>query len=428
VSPGESSVRNVVCLGCGCVCDDIAVTVRDGRIVAAERACRLGVEWFGTGAVPARIRVRGTDAALGDAIDAAASLLAGAERALIYLAGDVSCEAQRAAIGIADLLHALLDSVSSSTARSGILAAQRRGRAGATLGEIRNRADLLLFWGVDPERRYPRYGTRYAPEPPGLHLPNGRRDRRVIAVDIGDLRGPTDADTRFTFAPAEEERALAATRAALLGRAAAAPSAESIDARAAALATALAAGRYVAIVHDGEPTPGVTRSTAIADAILALAETLNATTRSAVSTLRAGGNRSGADSVLTWQTGFPMTVDFGRGRPSYRPDDGAAAWLTRRDADAVLIVGSASVIPADVRDAMQNLPCVHVGPRASGADLRSHVSIDTGVAGIHDGGVALRMDDVPLPLRPVLATPADAAATVSALAIAIGNRVVAAAS
>jgi hypothetical protein len=27
---------------------------------------------------------------------------------------------------------------------------------------------------------------------------------------------------------------------------------------------------------------------------------------------------------------------------------------------------------------------------------------DTGVAGIHEGGMALRMDDVPLPLRPSL--------------------------
>ena len=36
------------------------------------------------------------------------------------------------------------------------LPAQRRGRATATLGEISNRADVLLFWGVDPAERYPR--------------------------------------------------------------------------------------------------------------------------------------------------------------------------------------------------------------------------------------------------------------------------------
>jgi formylmethanofuran dehydrogenase subunit B len=30
------------------------------------------------------------------------------------------------------------------------------------------------------------------------------------------------------------------------------------------------------------------------------------------------------------------------------------------------------------------------------------VAVDTGVAGIHEGGTAFRMDDVPLPLRPAL--------------------------
>src|SRR2546430_11904566 len=44
-------------------------------------------------------------------------------------------------------------------------AAQRRGRAGATLGEIRQRADVIVFWAVDPADRYPRYASRYAVEP-----------------------------------------------------------------------------------------------------------------------------------------------------------------------------------------------------------------------------------------------------------------------
>ena len=54
-----------------------------------------------------------------------------------------------------------------------------------TLGEIRNRADVLLFWGTDPAARYPRFLSRYAPDPPGVHVPQGRASRTVIAVDIG---------------------------------------------------------------------------------------------------------------------------------------------------------------------------------------------------------------------------------------------------
>src|SRR5256885_4537404 len=56
-----------------------------------------------------------------------------------------------------------------------------------------------------------------------------------------------------------------------------------------------------------------------------------------------------------------------------------------------------------------------IGPRASAAPFPAAVAIDTGVAGIHEGGLAFRMDDVPLPLRPVLAGPRAAAATMHAL-------------
>ena len=46
------------------------------------------------------------------------------------------------------------------------------------------------------------------------------------------------------------------------------------------------------------------------------------------------------------------------------------------------------------------VPAVVIGPRASSAaSLRPRVAIDTGLAGVHDEGTALRLDDVPLPVR-----------------------------
>ena len=69
---------------------------------------------------------------------------------LVYLAPDLSCEAQRSGVAIADALGARLDSVTSATVMRSVLAQQERGRAGATLGEVRNRADTIVFWGVYP--------------------------------------------------------------------------------------------------------------------------------------------------------------------------------------------------------------------------------------------------------------------------------------
>jgi formylmethanofuran dehydrogenase subunit B len=415
---------NCTCLGCGCACDDIDVVVDARRIVETRNACALGVAWFGDGVVPARVQAGGRDVPLEEALDAAAELLEGVPRPLVYLAPDVTCEAQRHAIALADRLHGALDSVTSATALPSVLAAQEQGRAGATVGEIRNRADVLVFWGVDPSLRYPRYWTRYAPEPAGLHVPAGRASRRVIAVDIGGSRGPADADVRVRIPPGDEVATLTAlegiVRRPLPPGDAADPgegSATTHGARTYArdLARLLTGAGYVAFVADAEPQDD--RDAGRSAALAALTQSLNGPFRAALSMLRAGGNRSGADACLTSETGYPTAVDFARGYPRYRPYDGtAAARLERNEVDAVLAVGSTGLIPAAIASLMTRVPHAVIGPRASTGILASgRVVIDTAVAGIHESGTILRLDDVPLPARQCLEGPPAASAVLQAL-------------
>jgi len=412
---------HVTCLGCGCGCDDISVVVRAGKITEARNACRIGAQWFGDGVVPNRVRVGGQDATIERAIEAAADTIGKADGVLVYVADDVSCEAQRAAIAIADMLHGTVDSATSSTAAGGILAAQRRGRAAATLGEIRNRADVILFWGVDLADRYPRFTKRYAPDPEGLFVPQGRIGRAVIVVDVGAENGPSDADFRIRVSANEEVAAQALTRAAILGRAAPNAAPDSLDARTAALASKLMAGKYVALITDGEPVAG--RDPSRAEGMLAIAESLNASTRCALITLRAGGNRVGVDAVLTWQTGYPMAVDFARGYPRYVPRSEATAdRIADRKVSAALVVGSSKSVPDAVREYLADVRCVVVGPHASESTLQTAVAIDTGVAGIHEGGMAFRTDDIPLRLRPALSGARSARETLLALAATLAGR------
>jgi formylmethanofuran dehydrogenase subunit B len=377
------------------------------------------------------LRGFGESVTVEEALDAAAEILGGARRTLVYLAPDISCEAQRAAVALADRLHAVADGITSSTAAAGLLAAQRRGRPTASLGEIRNRADLLVFWGVDPAEHYPRFLSRYAPDPAGIFVPGGRSDRTVVAIDIGDERGPRDADMRIALAPADEQAALARLRASTLERVARAAAATAAgepaktgekDTDAAnpggalgALSDRFDSARYAVIVYDAEPresrgtdggsAPAARDRAWRAEALIAFAQQLNAGIRCSLLGLRAGGNRSGAEAVMTWQTGFPMTVDYSRGVPRYRPDEATATLLERGSLDAIVVVGNARAagIPS-----MDGVPRVVIGPWASEAQPAAEVAIDTGVAGIHEGGMAFRMDDIPLPLRPSLPGPASA--------------------
>ena len=421
----DRDVAHVTCLGCGCACDDIHVVVRSGKIAEATNACMLGVEWFGDGAVPQRSIHAGREVSVEAAIQAAGELLARANRPLVYLAPDISWETQREAVALADALHARLDSVTSATARDSILAAQEYGRASATLGEIRNRADVVVFWGVDPAVRYPRYSSRYAPEPAGMHVPGGRRSRTVVAVDIDGVpngRGPEDADRRVRLTAADEVATLTAIAAIASGRVSNGPASTSRTPPwqlARELAPILMAARYAVIVADAEREDAAIarRDPARAGALVRLAQTLNGPTRGALSTLRAGGNRSGADAVLTWQTGYPIAMDFGRGYPRYQPHDGTAgACLSRGDVDAVAIVGAPARLTSDLRVTMSGVASVVIGPRASESVFAERgIVIDTGVAGIHEEGTAVRMDDVALGLRGVLPGPRAAAPLVRAL-------------
>lgn len=407
----DRTTEHVTCLGCGCACDDIRVIVTQGRITETSNACVLGAAWFGDGAVPAEIRVNGRAATLDQAIDKIAALLAGARRPLVYIAGDVSCETQREAVAIGDRLHAAVDSL-AATAAGAVLAGQRRGRATATLGEIRQHADVIVFWGVDPGERYPRFTARYAVGP------SARAKRTIVAVDVGASHGPKDADFRVTLAAADEVDALGVMRATVGGR--------DVDAQkfgpAGELARRMMQARYAAIVADGEPGPTVIIDPDRAEALVALAQALNGPTRCALSTLRAGGNRSGADAVLTWQTGFPFAVDFAEGIPRYRPDAGAHALLAADEVDAALVVGASPTLPRPVAEGLSGKPVAVVGPRASVATFRPVVAIDTGVAGIHEGGTAFRMDDVPLPLRTSLDGPEAALHVVRAIRERLGAR------
>jgi formylmethanofuran dehydrogenase subunit B len=183
----------------------------------------------------------------------------------------------------------------------------------------------------------------------------------------------------------------------------------------------LVKARYSAIVHEAEPAAEPARDAYHGEGLLALAQALNGPSRAALSPLRAGGNRSGAEVVLTSQTGYPMSVSYGSGVPRYRPTSAGLAEAAA-EAAAILVVGDAAALSESVGAVAGRTPVVIVGPRASEAPFTARVAVDTGIAGIHDGGTAYRMDDMPLRLRPPLRAERSVAAVLSDLFAAIRSR------
>ena len=109
-------VKNATCTFCGCVCDDIELHADGERIVETKRACILGEAWFKNHTAerlyPDAL-IDGKPATVDEAVEAAAEFLHAADLPLVYGLSNVTCEAQREAVSLAEMVGAVIDSHTS---------------------------------------------------------------------------------------------------------------------------------------------------------------------------------------------------------------------------------------------------------------------------------------------------------------------------
>lgn len=108
--------KNATCTFCGCVCDDIELHSDAERIKETKGACILGQSWFKNHTAerlyPDAL-IDGREATADEAIEAAAEFLHAADMPLVYGLSNVTCEATREAVRLADLIGAVIDSHTS---------------------------------------------------------------------------------------------------------------------------------------------------------------------------------------------------------------------------------------------------------------------------------------------------------------------------
>ena len=109
-------VKNATCTFCGCVCDDIELHADAEKIVETKRACSLGESWFKNHTAerlyPDAL-IDGQPASVDEAIEAAAEHLYRANMPLVYGLSNVTCETQREAVSLAELIGGVIDSHTS---------------------------------------------------------------------------------------------------------------------------------------------------------------------------------------------------------------------------------------------------------------------------------------------------------------------------
>ncbi len=209
-------ISDFVCMGCGCLCDDVSLGLCAGALESFAPKCDLGLRWFQSSLVrePFNSLVGGVECSAIKSVEAACNHIEKARRVLFTGLEDCSIEAQQRIIELARRVGSVVRSASSDAASHAVA---RIGKVSATLGEAKLRSDVVVFWMCDPDASHPRHLERYSVHPKSDFLPRGRQDRKVLVAGTTTNQTRKIADTSLVVDSPREIELLQTLRALVKG-------------------------------------------------------------------------------------------------------------------------------------------------------------------------------------------------------------------
>jgi formylmethanofuran dehydrogenase subunit B len=284
------------------------------------------------------------------------------------------------------------------------------GKVSCTLGEVKNRADFIIYWGGNPAECHPRHFTKYTLTQKGKFVPNGRKGRTMVLVDIRETPSAKAADIFLQIRPGKDFEVLTTLRALVKGQRV---NPESVA------DTGLSLEKLQDLVDRMKKAKfgvlffgmglSMTRGKHMnSAAALTLAAEMNAHTKFVTMPMRGHGNVTGGDVVLRYTTSFPFGINLCRGYPRFNPGEFSTIdLLARGDNDATLVLGAdpGATMPKPAIEHMKRTPTIVLDPKVTHTSRLARVHFTTAPTGISAPGTVYRMDEIPLPLRPVLKSP-----------------------
>jgi formylmethanofuran dehydrogenase subunit B len=408
--------KNIVCPVCGASCDDIQVDLGCDKITT-KNACRMGNAKFQEIVSPHRIRESLKrdkqilqPAKWQDAIEKTAEILAAAKRPLIFMGSETSCEAMEVGLHLAEFLGAAVDSNSTVCHGPTAMGIQEAGRVGATAGQSKSRADLVVYWGSNPLESMPRHMSRYAVYPRGYWTRRGRFDRTVITVDPRKSITAENSDLHIQLRPNTDYELLSALLTLLHGKRPH-PSVEEVTGVSISQMEEMLAmmkGCNFGSIYVGLGIASSYGKHRNAEAAFNLVKELNAHTKFVIGALRGHCNVAGFNQIASYLYGYPFGLDFARGYPRYNPGEYTAVDLLReKDVDAALIVSADPVshFPAACAEYMAEIPvaCIDIAPCPT--TMIADVVLPGVIDAMECDGTFYRLDDVPIYFQPFTESP-----------------------
>ncbi|MFH0749248.1 MAG: molybdopterin-dependent oxidoreductase [Candidatus Bathyarchaeota archaeon] len=449
---------SITCPICGTLCDDLELTIQDNKVVAVKKACAVGeakfLNYYKDRPKGPLIRKEGklTETTWDEAIKRSAEILVKASYPIFYGWSSTSCEAIKTGLELTEEVGGVNDNTSTVCHGPSVLGIQDIGMSSCTLGQIRHRADLVIYWGSNPWSAHPRHTERYTmftdgrfqdstwkryaahsgitqlrkryqrllDVTRGYQMPETKQmanlslstlppqGRKMVVVDTRRTRSADVADYFLQVHPNSDYEILQALRMLVKGEELDLDEVAGISVELLEEVANVLINCELGIIFFGL---GLTMSQGKhrnIDAALSLVRDLNNRTKFLIMPMRGHFNVTGTNVVSLWQTGYPFAIDFSRGYPQYNPGETSVVDILSRDeSDAGLVIASDPVsnFPAS---AVQNLikhPLIVIDPLETPTSLLADVVLPSTFVGIETEGTAYRMDHVPLPLKKVVAPP-----------------------
>lgn len=393
--------ENVACPFCGILCDDLVVNRSGGSLKVRKNGCEKAIAGFERPVAAAAPQIAGKPASLGEAV-AAAAILVAKSRLPIFGGLGTEVDGMRAVMSCAEKAGGVVDHALSEGQYRNFRVLQSGGWVMSTLTEARNRADLFIVLGSDLHKLHPRFFERvvanersmFSDSPPkrtvvflgeGLD-PSGAVGPRIGEVIMLPAKGERIGEILTAMRTMAKDLPVHGNTIGGLPR----TQVEDLLARCQRAA--------YGIMVWAPPSLAFPNADLTVQAAAEFVKDINQHSRFAGLSL--GGNEGAvsAGAVCAWQSGFPLRVSFASGKPEYDIERYAMSrLLANRESD--LLVWIASFTP-DLSPPDTDVPMIVLGTPGLKLARQPQVFIPIGTPGADHAGLIVRCDNVvSLPLR-----------------------------
>jgi formylmethanofuran dehydrogenase subunit B len=408
----EKIIETAVCPFCACLCDDvvISVDVERNRIKEIRNACTFGVEKFlSVEKNEQRLKkpvVDGKETDYDDAIEKAVDILNAANKPLIYGLGNSGYNAQRVALEIAKLKKGVYDITESICHNLLYLELLKEDHFYyALLDEIRDNAQVVIYWGANPIVSHPRHLSRYSVYPVGRYAMKGVMDRELITIDVMDSELKEISRWFLRVNPGEDAEIADIMRRLVKGESLGELVTGEMDIDTVRKMADRLKKAFYGVIFVGLGVLSNENGSKNIEAILALVDALNKEgVNFVLFPMKGHFNVLGAVNLLLRETGYPFGVDFSRDTIFEPGKTTVLDVIARGEVDAALIVGADpfSSFPMATTRKLCDLPIILIDPFETPTTQFASVAIPTAITGVETEEIAYRMDGLPLKLEKIV--------------------------